>query len=1122
LEHLYPQRWHRIFEPCPIWERRSALQDESVRSIPNQRESEDRDPDPSLECRNALQVWFATQIQEHFEYSPIIEKSLPFRQIKLAKHDLGFRFGEDQSMSTSLNREMSQPQPLPITIEQLRESDYMTQVAVVCDAFEDTWNRGVHPCVRDYAALASPSYQSRILRELILTERECFQYLDPPRFFLDPLTGTGGEQRRIANTDPTVNEVSDETMVQETILSQSPAGQALPSHIDRFAITCLLGKGSYGTVYEAEDVEIRRRVAIKIANPSNGAEQPFAREAASVSRVKHPAFVPVLEIGQWRGVHYMVSELVQGENLQQHCQKNCVGMDESVSIMIELADAVASAHDCEIVHRDLKPANILIEPMGVDSSPPSKRVRVLDFGIAKHLDRSTSSTIAGDIVGTPHYMSPEQARGESSSVDSRSDIFSLGVIFFELLLNRRPFEGSPIAAVLAIRDLDAPSVRSIDPRIPMALDAVVEKCLKRDRFLRYQNAYDLAKDLRLYRDGLHPTVLKSKRRKSLARMAVAVSFIVIAALTLALALNRIGAPKTNSLAANLNIESQDHNPIIEMAGIKTWIERGRLENLNQWLHRYQQGDLNARSDLDEVRFTKVQNPQESERREFAQACILSETDSSIGSTLSSTLQKLDLESQSDAFCRFVQLAPISVLDRCNVLAFKWVDISVRNALARKLSQRWSRENHIEPFLAAIRKAETQDLIHMISGMDVAIDSKEVWYAALCQELETCAYEPLLSETKIEASARWRAKLFLVAYQLGYYEMADAILDFNPLPQARSYFIYWLSRSDTSLAPLIDRLPMYRDEWCSSGVVQCILNRYQDREEDSGGDDGNGAGSSKNELRSQFRSLYREHASCMVHRLARTMLQSLEDSEFIQSVDQSAEAASIRSDRNWFVNSLGMRMSIVRGPVEFWFGNAPNHPIPGSQQRIAYSFAYSDELVSEESYATYEPSKYGEPSNAPDTNSSWMDAVRFCDWLSRREGLSEFESLHQLSAESWEYKQSERGYRLPTVWEWECLMRAGTATSLPYGQEQHEFANESTGFATFDILERTSTQRSQLLDDSAQSVSFDVSALCIVKGLLPDNEKRNGLERFKLSKMDRKRALGFRLLHPLLIEEKHAD
>jgi eukaryotic-like serine/threonine-protein kinase len=284
----------------------------------------------------------------------------------------------------------------------------------------------------------------------------------------------------------------------EPMLSEVASVHAGELVAGKYRLEALLGRGGMGAVYCARHVLTGRRFAIKLLSREltgdAGAEERFMREAMLASSIQHPAIVEVYDVGRDRGVPYMVMKLLQGETLGQRLLRGPLAPEPAIALLMPVIDGIAAAHAHGIVHRDLKPDNVLIEREGEREHP-----RVLDFGISKLLGgdaRRPAITRPGTIVGTPEYMAPEQVRGERE-LDARCDVYSLGVILYEMLTGALPFAGKEVPALLlAIADgTAAPGIRTRSPELPDVLEAVVARAMEPRRELRYADAAELGRAL---------------------------------------------------------------------------------------------------------------------------------------------------------------------------------------------------------------------------------------------------------------------------------------------------------------------------------------------------------------------------------------------------------------------------------------------------------------------------------------------------------------------------------------------------------------------------------------------------------------------------------------------------
>ncbi|MEA2236110.1 MAG: eukaryotic-like serine/threonine-protein kinase [Thermoanaerobaculia bacterium] len=268
----------------------------------------------------------------------------------------------------------------------------------------------------------------------------------------------------------------------------------LPQNVDRFDVIRILGKGGMGTVYLARDQRLDRLVAVKVLHAEDLGDSDrrarFMREARTAASIRHPNVATIFEVGETpEGVPFIVMEYSEGETLSQRMRRRPPEAGEFLSIAKQIAAGVAAAHECGIVHRDLKAANIMLEPTG--------QVKILDFGLAKalptHLAHQSDSS-NNRIFGTLHYLAPEQVRGQPS--DARADLFSVGVIFYQIATGQLPFNAdAPLMVLEKIRDSEPEPFVARDPAFPPAATKIIGKLLKKDPADRYQSAAELRADL---------------------------------------------------------------------------------------------------------------------------------------------------------------------------------------------------------------------------------------------------------------------------------------------------------------------------------------------------------------------------------------------------------------------------------------------------------------------------------------------------------------------------------------------------------------------------------------------------------------------------------------------------
>ena len=280
---------------------------------------------------------------------------------------------------------------------------------------------------------------------------------------------------------------------------------AAGTHLGRYEIRSKIGAGGMGEVYLAQDTKLDRKVALKIL-PAEVAAHPdrmrrFVQEAKAASALNHPNIITIYEIEHTDSVSFIATEFIDGETLRERMRNAPMKLGEVLEVAIQTASALSAAHAAGIIHRDIKPENIMLRRDGI--------VKVLDFGLAKLNEKADTGTVdteaatkalvqtePGVVMGTVTYMSPEQARG--LKVDARTDIWSLGVVLYEMVAGCLPFEGSTRSELLAaiLNEKEPPPLARFAREAPAELERLVMKALRKDREERYQTAKDLLIDLK--------------------------------------------------------------------------------------------------------------------------------------------------------------------------------------------------------------------------------------------------------------------------------------------------------------------------------------------------------------------------------------------------------------------------------------------------------------------------------------------------------------------------------------------------------------------------------------------------------------------------------------------------
>jgi serine/threonine protein kinase len=424
----------------------------------------------------------------------------------------------------------------------------LTWLDEVIEQFEDAWERGDRPAIANHLP-EDPARRPKALAELVQVDLErrlkqgealrVESYLQQfPELTSQPNVVVGLIQAEFAHRRRSEPTLTLEEYLQrfphyqeelKRLIPEQPTGPAtpsqgrlgtgpetsgseeeLPSRLGRYRVEKALGAGGFGRVYLAHDERLNRPVAIKVARRERIATpqdaEAYLTEARVLASLDHPHIVPVHDVGQTdTGLPFVVSKFIEGSDLAQRIRETRFSFSQSAQLVATVAEALQYAHQKRLVHRDLKPANILLDK---DNNP-----YLTDFGLAL---REEDFGRGQGIAGTPAYMSPEQANGEGHLVDGRSDIFSLGVVFYEMLTGRRPFVANENVDLLRqITSVEVRPPRQLDLSIPKELERICLKALTKRPTERYTTAFDLAEDLRRFVPaGETPKARKGKIKAS--------------------------------------------------------------------------------------------------------------------------------------------------------------------------------------------------------------------------------------------------------------------------------------------------------------------------------------------------------------------------------------------------------------------------------------------------------------------------------------------------------------------------------------------------------------------------------------------------------------------------------
>ena len=376
-----------------------------------------------------------------------------------------------------------------------------------------------------------------------------------------------------------------------------------------FELIKQLGRGGMGIVYLAWQPALRRHIAIKmiargdLANPEE--LRRFRRESEAAASIRHENIAQIYDVGEQDGKPYIAMELVRGCTLSQYLKHGPLTVDTAVSLFIKLSDAVQHAHAHSVIHRDLKPSNILLEGCELSSENLHTRSdslielqpKIVDFGLAKRIDQMESPTLTGDLIGTPSYMSPEQARGNTQATGIGSDIYSLGAVFYEVLVGRPPFQGaSPLETLEQVLSQEPVRPTSLRAGLPRDIETICLKCLEKVPSRRYERARDFLDDLLRFQSG-RPIAARpvdwvtriakwTKRKPALAALFVAIVFGIVGMLTIGALHNRTMSKALNATReeksradTNFNFAIRSIEQMLERVGFEQLTDRPEMEEV---------------------------------------------------------------------------------------------------------------------------------------------------------------------------------------------------------------------------------------------------------------------------------------------------------------------------------------------------------------------------------------------------------------------------------------------------------------------------------------------------------------------------------------------------------------
>ncbi|MCA9213222.1 MAG: protein kinase, partial [Planctomycetales bacterium] len=461
------------------------------------------------------------------------------------------------------------------------------------DRFEAAWRNGENPRIEDYLTELQGQGRAELIRELLQIELQL-------RVAAGPRPTAEEYVARFPDDVDTVRSIfADGEAVTLPVKGQAAAtvGDRL-RYFGEYELLEEVARGGMGVVFKARQIKLNRIVALKmiLSGHMAGAEevQRFRMEAEAAANLNHPAIVPIYEIGEYNGQHFFSMGFVEGQSLADRIKQGPLSPLEAAATTSKIAEAIAFAHESGIVHRDLKPANVLLN---VHDDP-----KVTDFGLAKQVESDSDLTKTGAVMGTPSYMSPEQASGNAKDVGPPTDVYSLGAILYHLLTGKPPFQSAnPIDTLVQVRQQEPIAPRLLNANVPKDLETICLKCLEKSIARRYSSASDVADELvHVLRGepiqarpiGYHARAYRwCRRNPAIACLGLGVLMLLV---TTGVSGWLIAARETANAAsqANLRYEAERRGYGSDMLLARQYYNEGRAQLVKDIIDQYRnRGDL---------------------------------------------------------------------------------------------------------------------------------------------------------------------------------------------------------------------------------------------------------------------------------------------------------------------------------------------------------------------------------------------------------------------------------------------------------------------------------------------------------------------------------------------------
>ena len=843
--------------------------------------------------------------------------------------------------------------------------------------------------------------------------------------------------------------------------------------LDRYRVIKQLGEGSFGRVFLARDEKLDRLVAIKVAKKAfKDAERlkSFFEEARILASLDHPHIVPVYDVGssEVEGV-FFISKFIDGVSLAQKIKQGGCSLDDAIARVLMVSEALGHAHEKGLVHRDVKPDNILLDQLG--------KAHVADFGLALKVDFSNKQT---EFTGTPAYMSPEQAGGIGNLVDQRSDIFSLGVVFYELLCGERPFQGSNIAEIIdSVIKADFILPSKINPNIPQGIEQICCKALCKNKENRYGSANEFSADLKSYLDSckqsLNPQKLNVNYKLVAALLCSCAIFLCLTAWLIHRGYEADLNGKAKAMVAAVFL---GEGKSLELALEKSdeFISRTSL------IYRHELAGM----DKSDPRRMKALlglgcgNPELDQ--ELCELMLKASVPDFL--VVRKRLEPFKQMLIEGVVQKFKKADPDELLKLGGTVAF-WIpghpilDSYLPQITDKLLVQNkvflvewaevfWSVKDNLNPLLISrIKNIEIEssqrdfatglcceflrsDSAQLFDLMEVSDprNARVILAKMIPLKEEVLQFAKSLRESKLEMAGFAKNLKFqdrqgiAAAIQISLGEDAGfSVFSFSSDPTSKSKCQLLLGQLNVSPAIVVEKINSTADISSKSAMVVALGDLDLDSIDLE----------SKSKWKSGFLALYANSPEAGLHGALDWLLRKRWNmGKECDLVCESLKSKTVPGNK-WLVNSMGQTFVILDGPMKFQIGSPLDEPLRYEAERmhergIVRSIVVAQKEVTLNDFLALMPQqRYIEKySKTPDTAMiciSWYDSARYCNLLTEKEfGVSECvylpndQGLYEEGMRIVDEPLKKKGYRMPTEAEFEFFYRGGSMAMFNHGSD----------------------------------------------------------------------------------------